>query len=166
MCGDGGAIANDRGVAVVEDCAQALGARSRTAAAGTHGAFGAFSFYPTKNLGAVGDAGAVITADAELASRARELCHYGESDGGRCVREGVSSRLDEVQAAVLRVRLPALELANERRRAIAAHYDEALEDSDVAPLARLSGHWHGFHLYVVRVQRREKLIADLSRRGV
>jgi dTDP-4-amino-4,6-dideoxygalactose transaminase len=161
-----GKLARDRRLAVVEDCAQALGARSPGGAAGTLGDAGAFSFYPTKNLGALGDAGAVVTADVGLAERIRSLSRYGRSPQGLSVEEGVNSRLDELQAAVLRARLPALEAANSRRRAIAAYYDEALAGTAVSPLARLSGHRVVFHLYVVRTTRRETFVDGLKRRGV
>jgi dTDP-4-amino-4,6-dideoxygalactose transaminase len=152
--------------AVVEDCAQAVGARSRTAVAGTHGDLGAFSFYPTKNLGALGDAGAIITASDELAVRAKKTRQYGDGGSGSSVQEGVNSRLDEIQAAVLRARLHRLASASDRRRGIAEHYDAALMGTAVAPLARIEGHEHVFHLYVVRAHRRDSFIAELDRRHV
>jgi dTDP-4-amino-4,6-dideoxygalactose transaminase len=161
-----GALARDRGLAVVEDCAQALGARTPGGAAGTLGDVGAFSFYPTKNLGALGDAGAVVTADVRLAERVRSLCRYGQSLDGLSVEDGLNSRLDEIQAAILRTRLSALEAANSRRHAIAAYYDEALAGTAVSPLARLSGHRVVFPLYVVRTKRREAFVDGLKRRGV
>jgi dTDP-3-amino-3,4,6-trideoxy-alpha-D-glucose transaminase len=158
--------AADRGLAIVEDCAQSVGARSRVGLAGTHGELGAFSFYPTKNLAALGDAGAVISSDAELATRARQARQYGEAPPRWSVEEGINTRLDELQAAVLLTRLTHLAEANARRRAIAIRYDAALADSDVAPLARLAGHDHVFHLYVVRAPRRDAFVAELGRRGV
>jgi dTDP-4-amino-4,6-dideoxygalactose transaminase len=160
------ALAADRGLAIVEDCAQAVGARSRIGAAGAHGELGGFSFYPTKNLGAFGDAGAVITSDPELASRAARVRQYGESRPRWSVEEGINSRLDELQAAVLLTRLGRLAASNERRRAIAAHYDAALADTEVDPLARLVGNEHVFHLYVVRAPRRSAFVAELGRHGV
>ena len=160
------AVTEGLGISIVEDCAQALGARSPVAPAGSHGALGAFSFYPTKNLGALGDAGAVVTADDELAARARRLRTYGQNNSGTSTENGVNSRLDELQAAILRVRLPRLEEAMTRRRAIAAHYDAAILNTPVIPIARLPWHEPAFQLYVVRAPRRKTFIAELSRRGV
>lgn len=157
----------DLGVPVVEDCAQAHGATLDGRTAGTAGALGAFSFYPTKNLGALGDGGAVVSTDPELAERIRLLRQYGQADRYRHVAHGVNSRLDEVQAAVLRLRLAGLTAGNERRRAIAARYDEALAGTSVCPLARLGGRDHVFHLYVVRVEGdRDAFRAALEADGV
>jgi dTDP-4-amino-4,6-dideoxygalactose transaminase len=158
-------VAAERDLAVVEDCAQAVGARGRAGLAGTRGEFGAFSFYPTKNLAALGDAGALIASDAQLAADAAEVRHYGESQPRRSERQGINSRLDELQAAVLRVRLGRLAAGNARRREIAACYDTAIAGSSVAPLERLPGE-HVFHLYVVRASRREEFMQELERRGV
>ena len=116
-------IARERGVALIEDCAQAHGARAGGGMAGTHGALGCFSFYPTKNLGALGDAGAVVTGDRELAAKLRALRTYGWGAKYHCTMEGgMNSRMDELQAAVLRVKLPRLDGWNRRRRDIAARY--------------------------------------------
>ena len=150
------------GLPVVEDCAQAHGATLHGRTAGTIGALGAFSFYPTKNLAALGDGGAVATDDPELAERLRRLRFYREADGVR----GVNSRLDELQAAVLRARLERLDVATARRRAIAAHYDAALADGPVRPLARPAGREPVFHLYVVRTRDRDALRARLEDAGV
>jgi dTDP-3-amino-3,4,6-trideoxy-alpha-D-glucose transaminase len=169
QCADTEAIAalcEPRGIAVVEDCAQAHGASLRGRPAGTIGAAGAFSFYPTKNLGAIGDGGAVVTEDAELADRLRLLRHYGQADRYRHECYGVNSRLDEIQAAILRVKLPHLPEWAERRRAIAATYTAALRDGPVEPLAELPGREHAFHLYVVRADDRDGLQEALAERGV
>jgi dTDP-4-amino-4,6-dideoxygalactose transaminase len=155
-----------RDIHVVEDCAQAHGAAAEGRPAGTMGALGAFSFYPTKNLAALGDAGAVVTGESELAQRVRALARYGASADGRLGVRGVNSRLDELQAAVLRVRLPRLEAANRRRAAIAERYDAALAGTPVRPLRRLPGRVHAHHLYVVRVPGREAFRAALDERGV
>jgi dTDP-3-amino-3,4,6-trideoxy-alpha-D-glucose transaminase len=169
QCADTEAIVGlcePRGIAVVEDCAQAHAATLRGRGAGTIGAAGAFSFYPTKNLGALGDAGAVITGDTEVAERVRLLRHYGQADRDRHERFGVNSRLDEIQAAVLRAKLPLLEGWTERRREIASIYSAALRDGPVEPLVELPGRRLVFHLFVVRAPDRERLRADMSDSGI
>jgi dTDP-3-amino-3,4,6-trideoxy-alpha-D-glucose transaminase len=169
QCADTEAIVElcePRGIAVVEDCAQAHLAAVRDRPAGTVGAAGAFSFYPTKNLGALGDAGAVVTSDEQIADRLRLLRHYGQTDRYRHASYGVNSRLDELQAAILRAKLPRLEEWTVRRGKIAATYTEALRDSAVEPLAELPDRRHAFHLYVVRAADRERFQADLDDRGV
>jgi dTDP-4-amino-4,6-dideoxygalactose transaminase len=155
-----------RGIPVVEDCAQAHGATFEGSVAGTLGAAGAFSFYPTKNLGALGDGGAVLTGDGALAERLRLLRQYGQADRYDHVAHGVNSRLDELQAALLRAKLPHLAAGNARRNAIAARYDEALADAPVRPLRRLEGRAHAFHLYVVLAPDRAAFQAALADRGV
>ena len=159
-------LAAERGVAVVEDCAQAHLATYRNRCAGTWGALGAFSFYPTKNLGALGDGGAVVTADESLDARLRRLRVYGQADRYHHVERGVNSRLDEVQAALLRVKLGHLERWHVRRNEIANHYDEALADTPVVPLRRLPEREHAFHLYVVRTPHRQAFQDGLAERGV
>jgi dTDP-4-amino-4,6-dideoxygalactose transaminase len=119
-------LAHSRGIAVIEDVAQAIGARAGGKAAGTFGDIGTTSFYPTKNLGALGDGGAVVTSNAELAEAVRSLRQYGWTSKYRIGRaRGRNSRLDELQAAILRVKLPHLNAMNERRRAIHSRYEEA-----------------------------------------
>jgi dTDP-4-amino-4,6-dideoxygalactose transaminase len=154
------------GLPLVEDCAQAHGAALRGRPAGTMGELGTFSFYPTKNLGAVGDGGAVVTADAALDERLRLIRTYGEAERYVHVEHGVNSRLDELQAALLRAKLPRLTAWNERRAAIAATYDAALEGTPVRPLARLPDRRAVFHLYVVLTGAREAFRARLSDAGV
>jgi dTDP-4-amino-4,6-dideoxygalactose transaminase len=154
------------GIAVLEDCAQAHGATYEGRPAGTIGVAGAFSFYPTKNLGALGDAGAVVTGDPALAERLKLLRQYGQADRYDHVAHGVNSRLDELQAALLRAKLPLLAAGNARRNAIAARYDEALADAPVRPLRRLEGRDHAFHLYVVLAPDRAAFQAALADRGV
>lgn len=159
-------IADRHGLAVVEDCAQANGAEFRGRPAGTFGAMGCFSFYPTKNLGGLGDGGAVVTRDRALAERLRWLRQYGQATRDHYVMIGVNSRLDELQAAVLRRRLPRLEGWNKRRAQIASAYEEALDDTPVRPLLALPDRRHAFHLYVVRAPNRKEFRTRLERRGV
>lgn len=159
-------IAAARGATVVEDCAQAHLATWEGRCAGTAGRLGAFSFYPTKNLGALGDGGAVVTADEQLDRRLRRLRTYGQTDRYHHAERGINSRLDELQAAILRVKLPHLRAWHERRNAIAAVYDRALAGTPLRPLERLPGRAHAFHLYVVRATDRDGVAAALAARGV
>jgi dTDP-4-amino-4,6-dideoxygalactose transaminase len=150
-------LAREHGLFVVEDAAQAHGL-----APDVRGDAAAFSFYPTKNLGALGDAGAVVTSDAAVAERARELRNYGFRDGAATARSG-QSRLDTLQAAILLAKLPLLERWNERRRALAERYTDALRDGPVdlpCPGA------HVYHLYVVRSRERDALRERLRARGI
>jgi dTDP-4-amino-4,6-dideoxygalactose transaminase len=158
------AMAADAGVPVVEDAAQAHGASDRGRRAGTLGRAAAFSFYPTKNLGALGDAGAVVTDDDELALRVRRLRNYGERSKYVNAEPGFNSRLDELQAAILRVKLPHLERWTAERRAIAAAYDALLADAPVTRPQPDDG--HVYHLYVVRGAERDVLRERLSALGV
>ncbi|MDX6676605.1 MAG: hypothetical protein QOE31_657 [Solirubrobacteraceae bacterium] len=159
-------IAAAHGAWVVEDCAQAHLATYGDRCAGTSGTLGAFSFYPTKNLGALGDGGAVVTGDDGIDRRLRRLRTYGQTDRYHHVERGINSRLDELQAAILRVKLGHLRAWHERRNAIAATYDRALAGTPVRPLARLPEREHAFHLYVVRARDRDALAAALADRGV
>ncbi len=129
------ALARDHGLAVVEDACQAHGGRHGGKHLGSLGIVGTFSFYPTKNLGALGDGGMVVTQDDEVAARLKRLRNGGQSSRYRHDEIGVNSRLDEMQAAVLRVKLKHLEAKNERRRELARLYEEALEGSAVRPVA-------------------------------
>jgi dTDP-4-amino-4,6-dideoxygalactose transaminase len=160
------ALARERGLKVVEDCAQAHGARWRGRLAGSIGDAAAFSFYPTKNLGALGDGGAVTTSDAGIAERAQLLRNYGERGRFEHILRGWNSRLDEVQAAVLEVKLSGLDAGNIRRRAIAGAYDEALANSHVAAPYEAPEAFHVYHLYVVRTPTREIFRAALTERGI
>jgi dTDP-4-amino-4,6-dideoxygalactose transaminase len=154
------AIAERRSLAIVEDCCQAHLATCAGTPVGTLGAGGAFSFYPTKNLGALGDGGAVISNDSSIAARVRRLRNGGQIN--RYVHEeaGVNSRLDELQAAVLRARLPMLPRWTARRRALAATYRRLLAGS-VRPLPRRD-EGHVYHLFVVRSSERDALQRHLS----
>ena len=160
------AIARRFGLRVIEDCAQAHGARLDGAMVGSFSDISAFSFYPTKNLGAIGDAGAVATADAELAERVRALREYGWRERHRSEMAGVNSRLDELQAAVLSVKLAHLESENARRREIASRYDRRLALPGVVVPAVGSGVLHAYHQYVVRVAERDHLRKLLAEDGI
>src|SRR5204863_379995 len=130
---------------------------------GTFGDAAAFSFYPTKNLGALGDAGAVVTSDPGLAERARRLREYGWGEDRVSLERAGQSRLDTLQAALLLAKLPLLERWNERRRALADRYTAAFADSTVEPPAQGE---HVYHLYVVRSAERDALRRRLRARGV
>jgi dTDP-4-amino-4,6-dideoxygalactose transaminase len=169
QCADVDAIdelARDRGVDVVEDCAQAHGATLRGRHAGTIGRLGCFSFYPTKNLGALGDGGLVITQDDTLADEVRRLRTYGQTDRYHHVERGVNSRLDEVQAAVLRAKLPRLQAWNRRRDEIAAVYEKAVRETPVRTLERLPDRTHVFHLFVVTTPNRPAFREHLAAQGI
>ena len=160
------ACANRAGIAVIEDCAQAHGANCGSRPVGTWGQFGAFSFYPTKNLGALGDGGAISTNDAILAGKLCALREYGWSRQRVSLFHGWNSRLDEIQAAILRVRLQHLPFDNTRRRAIAEAYSEALTETEITRPPNQPDRRSVYHQYVVRHHHREQLWAALSRRGV
>jgi dTDP-4-amino-4,6-dideoxygalactose transaminase len=149
---------------VLEDAAQAHGAELRGRRAGTLADAAAFSFYPTKNLGAVGDAGAVVTTDPELAERVRLLRAYGERQRYCSELRGRNSRLDTLQAAVLAEKLPRLDTWNERRRELAALYRSELEGAAVRLFSEDDGSVH--HLFVVRSARRDDLRESLAAIGV
>jgi dTDP-4-amino-4,6-dideoxygalactose transaminase len=150
-------------IALVEDCAQAHGATIDGRRAGSFGRAAAFSFYPTKNLGALGDAGAVVTDDVALAERVKLLREYGWRERYRSEIPGKNSRLDELQAAVLRVKLRYLDEDNLRRRRIALAYDAGLGSGIVLPEV---SDGHVFHQYVVRTAHRHPLVAHLKARGI
>jgi dTDP-4-amino-4,6-dideoxygalactose transaminase len=159
------AMAAERGLHVLEDCAQAHGARYGSARVGTFGHAAAFSFYPTKNLGAIGDGGMLVTKDPAVLERARSLREYGWRERYISEVSGFNSRLDELQAAILRVKLRYLDAGNDRRRALAAVYASALPRSVVKPVER-AGSTHVYHLYVIRHPRRDALRAYLREHGV
>jgi dTDP-4-amino-4,6-dideoxygalactose transaminase len=161
-----GALCRRHRVALIEDCAQSHGARLNGQRLGTFGDAATFSFYPTKNLGALGDGGAVVARDAAVAARLAALRQYGWHRHYVSDDVGVNSRLDEIQAAILRVKLPHLDAQNARRRAIASAYDEALKGSSVRCPARREQAEHVFHLYVVRCAERDRLQALLRDQGI
>jgi dTDP-4-amino-4,6-dideoxygalactose transaminase len=159
-------IAGNYGLTVVEDCAQAHGAVINGRKAGTFGKMAAFSFYPTKNLGAFGDGGAVATDDERLAARLRGLREYGWRERYVSEEAGLNSRLDELQAAILRVRLPRLDEENRRRREIAALYSLLLDGSGLKLPVEKAGMTHVYHQYVVEAEERDHLKAFLKENGI
>jgi dTDP-4-amino-4,6-dideoxygalactose transaminase len=159
-------IAHERNLLVLEDCAQAHGARYHGQHVGTLGHIGAFSFYPTKNLGAYGDGGSVITNDAALAKRIRLQRQYGWSSERVSKEKGINSRLDELQAAILRVKLKHLEAWNARRRELAGLYRSLLVGSGVVLPPAPAGCEPVYHLFVIRYKNRDALRAFLSGRGI
>lgn len=159
-------LARRRRIRVIEDCAQAHGAVYAGKRVGSIGDVGCFSFYPTKNLGAVGDGGMLVTNDAEIAHRARLLREYGWAERYTSAIPGWNSRLDELQAALLRVKLRDLDEANAARRRLADRYDGALSDLPVTLPHRRSVESHVFHLYVLRTRSRDAFLAHLKSNGV
>ena len=159
------ALCRDRNLLLIEDCAQAHGATWKGQKVGAFGDAACYSFYPTKNLGALGDAGAVACRSAELDAALRRLRQYGETARYESVQAGVNSRMDELQAAFLRVRLAHLDEANAARRELAEIYDHGLAGLDgVTTPVVAPGAGHVYHLYVVRAQRRDALAAFLRDR--
>ena len=161
------ALAEKHGLKVVEDVAQAQGARCRGRRTGALGHAGAHSFFPTKNLGAAGDGGAVTTDDAVLAERLRVLRNYGSRVKYVNIERGFNSRLDEMHAAFLRAKLLRLDAWNDRRRALAARYSDRLRDVPGLALPR-PPQWAEpvWHLYVVRTDRRAAVMAGLEKAGI
>lgn len=159
-------MCHGRGIRVVEDCAQAIGARRDGGAAGSFGDLAAVSFYPTKNLGALGDGGAVLTNDAALARKVIQLRQYGwASKYEIAVAGGINSRLDEIQAAFLLARLPMLDALNERRRSIISRYVAAADGQPLRVLPADGPH-HVAHLAVVLTGEREKVAVHFAKHGV
>lgn len=160
------AVARQHGLKVIEDAAQAHGSLYKGRKAGSLAEAATFSFYPSKNLGACGDAGAVVTDDAGLAERVRLLAQHGSKVKYLHLMPGFNSRLDAVQAAVLRVKLRRLEGWNEARARHAETYDRLLAHLPVALPGRAPDRTHAFHLYVVRVPDRDRVAQRLEARGV
>jgi aminotransferase EvaB len=158
------ALATRHNLLVIEDCAQALGATHAGRPVGTWGAAAGLSFYPTKNLAACGDGGGVLTASAEIAERVRRIRFYGQVSRDECLERGFNSRLDEIQAAWLGVKLARLSEHLATRRSIAARYDAGLP-AEIVPRV-VPGNSHAYCLYVIRHRRRDGLARALAARGV
>jgi dTDP-4-amino-4,6-dideoxygalactose transaminase len=161
------ALTDRSGIPVIEDCAQAHGATLDGRPAGTWGKVGCFSFYPTKNLGALGDGGAVVGNEPALGSRIRILRQYGWSTERVSEVPGINSRLDEIQAAILRAKLPYLASENQRRREIATQYDHLFAGLPLeTPMRVTSEGAQVFHQYVVKTTERDRLRALLRDAGI
>jgi dTDP-4-amino-4,6-dideoxygalactose transaminase len=161
------ALATRHGIPVIEDAAQAIGSRDRSGGgAGTVGTMGCFSFFPSKNLGAAGDAGAIVTNDAQLDQKLRILRAHGSKPKYFHKLVGVNSRLDALQAAILRAKLPHLDAWSDSRAQVASRYDELLADSGVGLPQRTPGGRHIFHQYVVRSAARDRIQAALKEAAI
>lgn len=155
-------LCNEHNLILLEDCAQSHGAMYHGKPVGSIGRGASFSFYPTKNLGAIGDGGAVTTNDSALADKVRWLRQYGWRERYISDFAGINSRLDELQAAILRVKLPFLTANNKRRRSLAAIYEKGLSDLPIqTPISRPPCE-HAYHLYVIRVKERDALMKHLT----
>jgi dTDP-4-amino-4,6-dideoxygalactose transaminase len=161
------AIAQKHNIAVIEDCAQAHGATMNGKKVGTFGIISAFSFYPTKNLGAYGDGGAIATNNPELAEKMKMIRNYGQKNRYEHPVLGLNSRLDEIQAAVLRVKLKKLDSENKKRQKIARLYRKLLKNIPEIrlPLERKASN-HVYHLFVIQTNRRDELQASLKEKGI
>jgi dTDP-4-amino-4,6-dideoxygalactose transaminase len=159
-------IAARRGIPVVEDCAHAPGAEYKGRRAGSMGSIACFSFYPTKNLGAFGEAGAVTTNDPELSARVRMLRDHGQDRRYRHDFIGYNYRMDGLQGAILSAKLRHLDSWNDTRRALAAEYDRRLADTRVTLPREVTDGKHVYHLYVIRDERRDALAEALNERGI
>jgi dTDP-4-amino-4,6-dideoxygalactose transaminase len=160
------ALADAHGIDLLEDAAQAFGATLGGRHVGGHGRAAAFSFYPTKNLGAYGDAGLVTTTDPTLAARLRQVRNHGEALKYHHATLGWTARLDEMQAAILRVKLRHLPEWTQARQALAARYSAGLAGLPLALPAERPGATHVFHQYTIRTQRRDALVAHLAGAGI
>lgn len=160
------AAAAARGIAVLEDCAQSAGAEYRGRRAGSLSALAAFSFYPTKILGAYGDGGMVVTSDEALAARVRRLRVYGTDGTYYAAEQGYNSRLDELHAEILRRKLRRIETYIGRRRELARRYDERLRGSGLTLPATRPENRHVYHLYVVRHPARDAIVQSLAERQI
>ena len=160
------AIAKKHNLFVIEDCAQAHGAMYKGRKAGTMGDMGAFSFYPSKNLGALGDGGLVLTNDESLAQKVTKLRNYGQEKRYYHSIKGFNSRLDELQAAILTVKLPYLDSWNNRRREIANRYNAAFAPLGLTCPVEIGDRYHVYHLYVLRVPQRDRFQHLLATAGI
>lgn len=159
-------ICDEHDLLLIEDCAQAHGATIGGRKVGSFGDFGAFSFYPTKNLGAFGDGGALVTNDADAADMARAIRQYGWVERNNSSICGLNSRLDEFQAAILRVKLPMLDEDNSRRQELAQLYNQELELTPLITPDLFGDCEHAYHQYVVQADRRDELRQYLLEQGI
>lgn len=159
-------VAKKHGIKLIEDAAQAHGAQYGNLKAGSLATAAAFSFYPGKNLGALGDGGAVVTNDAELAAKVREYINYGSAEKYHHAQMGVNSRLDEMQAAFLRVKLKYLDEWNAERNRIAAEYLKGINNPKILLPEILPDRFHVWHIFAVRAKKRDGLQAYLAENGI
>ncbi len=159
-------IAAHHHLAVVEDCAQSFGAAINRQRVGSIGSAGAHSFYPTKTMGCLGDGGMVSTNDPDLDRRLRELRNHGIGAGGEHVRLGFNSRLDDLQAAILRVKLERIDASNNRRREIASHYNNVLSTAGAKTPTAPDGAHHVYGYYTIIVEDRDRVRSQLGKAGV
>ena len=157
-------LADKHDLVLIEDCAQSTGSQTGLGTSGTIGDAGCFSFYPTKNLGAFGDGGAVSVKSEKAADKLRSLRNYGQTERYYHDFPGINSRLDEMQAAVLRAKLPMLQSWNERRQAIAASYHSILPEHCLLSPATASS--HVYHLFVIKTANRDRFMASMKERGI
>ncbi|RUA33559.1 MAG: hypothetical protein DSY77_09670 [Bacteroidetes bacterium] len=158
------AICDEHKIVLIEDCAQAHGAKLDGKLAGTFGAIAAFSFYPTKNLGALGDAGAIATNDTALAKKCQLWANHGQRTRNVHLQLGRNSRMDEIQAAVLEAKLPFLDFDNKERQKLAKIYFDLLKDVDCILPVKSNG--NVYHQFVIRTDRRDGLKKSLLERGI
>ena len=159
-------MADKHGLYVIEDCAQAHGSHIHGKMSGSWGHAGAFSFYPTKNLGAIGDAGAIVTADARLAEKCHMIANHGQSTRDEHQVLGRNSRMDSLQAAVLNFRLEQLYACNVQRRLLARLYHEHLQDLPLTFPHEKEGFFHVYHLFVISTRERDALRTFLGEKGI
>lgn len=159
-------IAKKHGLKIIEDCAQATGAKIKNKKVGSFGDIACFSFYPTKNLGAYGDGGMIVTSNKKLADTARRLRMYGMEKTYSAREEWYNSRLDELQAAILNMKLSYLDGWNVRRKEIARYYFKNIKNKHIALPRLKTGYSHAFHLFVIRTKVREQLERYLKQNGV
>ncbi len=159
-------LANKYKLRVIEDCAQAHGSEYKGKKVGTFGDLGCFSFYPSKNLGAYGDGGMIISDNMELSDEVRLLRNYGQEKRYFNIIKGFNSRLDEIQASILRFKLGKLDEWNDQRIALAKKYTDSFRDFTIIPPRVFPGNKHVFHLYVIRIKNRDKFIEFLENNGI
>ena len=159
-------ICAEKSLVLIEDCAQAMGAEHEGIKAGSVGQVSIFSFYPTKNLSAIGDGGALVTSSSEIYEKAKRLRQYGWDESRESQEISGVSRLDEIQAAILSERLKRLDADNEKRIKIASQYRRIIQNTSISIPQIAPGNRHVFHLYVVQVDNRDEIIAELSRHGI
>ena len=159
-------IARTHGLEVIEDCSQAHGAEINGKKVGTFANLSAFSCYPTKNLGGIGDGGIILSRSKRDGEKIRSLRQYGWNQDRESVTQGFNSRLDELQAAILRVKLTHLEEDNRQRRKIADQYASSLEDLPIRLPYRTDGELHAMHLFVIECEKRDDLLSYLNESGV